>query len=128
MELQNIVKSFICASAVTEFAIVAIDANGKIVVAADATSPAVVGVAQRAASAGDSVEVCVFGLTRVIAGGALTFATTPLLAVTTDGKVKSGLTSGDYAVARVIPNINQVSAAANEQLVVLFRGPLTVNP
>ena len=127
MELQNIVKSFVCASAVTEFAIVAIDANGKIVVATDATSPAVVGVAQRAASAGDSVEVCVFGLTRVIAGGSLTFVTTPLLAVTTGGKVKSGLTSGDYAVARVMPNINQVSAAANDQLVVLFTGPTTVN-
>ena len=127
MELQNIVKSFVCASAVTEFAIVAIDANGKIAVATDATSPAVVGVAQRAASAGDSVEVCVFGLTRVIAGGSLTFVTTPLLAVTTGGKVKSGLTSGDYAVARVMPNINQTSAAANDQLVVLFTGPLTVN-
>ena len=127
MELQNIVKSFVCASAVTEFAIVAIDANGKIVVATDATSPAVVGVAQRAASAGDSVEVCVFGLTRVIAGGSLTFVTTPLLAVTTAGKVKSGLASGDYAVARVMPNINQTSAAANDQLVVLFTGPTTVN-
>jgi len=127
MELQNIVKSFICASAVTEFAIVAIDANGKIAVASSATSPAVVGVAQRAASAGDSVEVCVFGLTRVIAGGSLTFATTPLLAVTTDGKVQSGLTLGDYAVARVMPNINQVSAAANEQLVAFFFGPTTVN-
>ena len=127
MELQNIVKSFICASAVTEFALVAIDANGKIAVATDATSPAVVGVAQRAASAGDSVEVCVFGLTRVIAGGSLTFVTTPLLAVTTGGKVKSGLTSGDYAVARVMPNINQVSAAANEQLVAFFFGPTTVN-
>ena len=127
MELQNIVKSFICASAVTEFAIVAIDANGKIAVATDATSPAVVGVAQRAASAGDSVEVCVFGLTRIIAGGSLTFVTTPLLAVTTGGKVKSGLTSGDYAVARVMPNINQVSAAANEQLVAFFFGPTTVN-
>jgi hypothetical protein len=127
MELQNIVKSFICASAVTEFAIVAIDANGKIAVASDATSPAVVGVAQRAASAGDSVEVCVFGLTRVIAGGSLTFVTTPLLAVTTDGKVTSGLGSGDYAVARVMPNINQTSAAANEQLVAFFFGPTTVN-
>jgi hypothetical protein len=127
MELQNIVKSFICASAVTEFAIVAIDANGKIAVATDATSPAVVGVAQRAASAGDSVEVCVFGLTRMIAGGSLTFVTTPLLAVTTAGAVKSGLTSGDYAVARVMPNINQVSAAANEQLVAFFFGPTTVN-
>ena len=127
MELQNIVKSFICASAVTEFALVAIDANGKIAVATSATSPAVVGVAQRAASAGDSVEVCVFGLTRVIAGGSLTFLSTPLLAVTTAGKVQSGLTSGDYAVARVMPNINQVSAAANEQLMAFFFGPTTVN-
>lgn len=127
MELQNIIKSFVCASAVTEFAIVAIDANGKIAVATDATSPAVVGVAQRAASAGQTVEVCVFGLTRVIAGGSLTFVTTPLLAVTTAGKVKSGLTAGDYAVARVLPNINQTSAAANAQLLAFFFGPVTVN-
>ncbi len=127
MELQNIVKSFVCASAVTEFAIVAIDSNGKIAVATDATSPAVVGVAQRAASTGDTVEVCVFGLTRVIAGGSLTFVTTPLLAVTTAGKVKSGLTAGDYAVARVLPNINQTSAAANAQLLAFFFGPVTVN-
>jgi hypothetical protein len=47
--------------------------------------------------------------------------------VTTAGAVKSGLTSGDYAVARVLPNINQTSAAAGEQLLALFRGPLTVN-
>jgi hypothetical protein len=124
MELQNIVKSFVCASAVTEFAIVAIDSNGKVAVATDATSP---GVAQRAASAGQTVEVCVFGLTRVIAGGSLTFVTTPLLAVTTAGKVKSGLTAGDYAVARVLPNINQTSAAANAQLLAFFFGPVTVN-
>lgn len=128
MESKNIVISFVCASAVTEFAIVAIDAAGKIAVATDATSPAVVGVAQRAASAGDVVEVCVSGITRVLAGGSLTFVSTPLLAVTTGGKVKSGLTSGDYPIARVLPNINQLSAAANEQIVVLFNGPLTVNP
>ena len=73
------------------------------------------------------LEVCVFGMTRIIAGGSLTFVTTPLLAVTTGGKVKSGLTSGDYAVARVMPNINQVSAAANEQLMAFFFGPTTVN-
>jgi len=127
MDLQCIVKSFVCASAVTEFAIVAINANGKVAIAADATSPAVVGVAQRAAAAGDSVEVVIFGVTRVIAGGSLTFSTTPTLAVTTGGKVKSGLTAGDYAVARVLPNINQTSAAANEQLLALFLGPLTVN-
>jgi hypothetical protein len=47
--------------------------------------------------------------------------------VTTAGAVKSGLTSGDYAVARVLPNINQTSAAAGEQLLALFHGPLTVN-
>jgi hypothetical protein len=127
MELQNIVKSFVCASAVTEFALVAINSAGKVAIATDATSPAVVGVAQRAADAGDSVEVLIFGVTRLIAGGSLTFSSTPLLAVTTAGAVKSGLTSGDYAVARVLPNINQTSAAAGEQLLALFRGPLTVN-
>jgi hypothetical protein len=76
---------------------------------------------------GDVVEVCIFGLTRVIAGGSLTFSSTPLLAVTTGGAVKSGLTSGDYAVARVIPNVNQTSAAANAQLLAFFFGPTTVN-
>lgn len=127
MELQNIVKSFVCASAVTEFALVAINSAGKVAVATDATSPNVVGVAQRAASEGDVVEVCIFGLTRVIAGGSLTFSSTPLLAVTTGGAVKSGLTSGDYAVARVIPNVNQTGAAANAQLLAFFFGPTTVN-
>ena len=127
MQLQNIVNSFVCASAVTEFAIVAFDSAGKVAVASDATSPNVIGVAQRAASAGEVVEVCIFGLTRVIAGGSLTFSTTPLLAVTSGGAVKSGLTSGDYAVARVIPNVNQTSAAANAQLLAFFFGPTTVN-
>lgn len=77
METQNIVKSFICASAVTEFALVAFTSAGKIAVATDATSPDVIGVAQRAGSAGDAVDVVVHGLTRVIAGGSLTFATSP---------------------------------------------------
>ena len=127
MELQNIVKSFVCASAVTEFAIVAINSAGKVTVATSSTSSTVVGVAQRAAAAGEVVEVCIFGLTRVIAGGSLTFVTTPLLAVTAGGAVKSGLDSGDYAVARVIPNVNQTSAAANAQLLAFFFGPTTVN-
>jgi hypothetical protein len=47
--------------------------------------------------------------------------------VTTGGAVKSGLTSGDYAVARVIPNVNQTGAAANAQLLAFFFGPTTVN-
>jgi len=123
MQTQNIVQSFVAAEAITEFALVSIDTAGKVVITDAGTDAKCVGVAQRACSAGEVVDVVISGVTRVISAGNLTFATTPILSATTDGKVEA-VASSDYAVCRVLPNINQVSSAADEQLLVLFFGPV----
>lgn len=126
MQTQNIVESFIAAEAITEFALVSIDGNGKITITDAGTEIGCVGVAQRACSAGESVDVVVFGVTRVIASGALTFGTTPLLTGAANGQV-AAVSSSDFPVARILPNINQTSTAgAGEQLLVLFTGPSVV--
>lgn len=123
MQTQNIVQSFVAAEAITEYALVSIDANGKVTITDAGTDAKCVGVAQRACDSGDVVDVVISGVTRVISAGNLTFATTPILAATTDGKVEA-VASADYAVARVLPNINQTSSAADEQINVLFFGPV----
>ena len=126
MQTQNIVQSFVAAEAITELALVSIDANGKITITDAGTDAKCVGVAQRACDSGDTVEVVVHGTTKVVASAALTFATTPILAATTNGEVKA-VASTEYPVCRVLPNINQVSTAAQgEQFLVLFTGPVEV--
>lgn len=126
MQLQNIVQSFVAAEAITEFALVSIDGNGKVGITDVGTDIGCVGVAQRACDAGDSVDVVVFGTTRVIASAALTFSTAPILTGAANGQV-AAVTSSDYPVARILPNINQTSTAgAGEQLLVLFTGPSVV--
>ena len=117
--MNQIVKTFVCASAVTEFALVAIDSAGKIAVATDPTANTIVGVAQRAGSTGDVVDVVVFGETRVIAGGSLTLTSDTVLSVTTAGAVQAAA-STHYPVGNTLPNINQLTASANEQIVILF--------
>ena len=126
MQTQNIVQSFVAAEAITEFALVSIDGNGKVTITDAGTEIGCVGVAQRACSAGDSVDVVVFGVTRVVASAGITFNTTPLLAAAANGQV-AAVAQSDYPVARILPNINQTSTAgAGEQLLVLFTGPSVV--
>jgi hypothetical protein len=126
MQTQNIVESFVAAEAITEFALVSIDANGKITITDAGTEIGCVGVAQRACNAGDTVEVVIHGTTRVIASAALTFGTTPLLTGAANGQV-AAVTAGKYPVCRALPNINQKSTAAQgEQFLVLFTGPSVV--
>ena len=115
----NIIQSFIAASAITEFALVSIDGNGKVAVTTAATDKACVGVAQRAASAGEP---------RVIAGASITFNTASLVMATTSGNVAAHATSGNYAIGRIVPNINQTSASANDQLSIVFTGPNNLIP
>jgi len=121
----QIVNSFIAAGAITEFAAVKIDTAGKVVVAGTPTTSTVVGVAQRAASTGDAVDVVVFGETKMISSGVITFATTPRLSVAASGEVQAAAAT-HYPVARVIPNINQIASAAGEQINVLFHGPASI--
>lgn len=117
--MNQIVKTFVCASAVTEFALVAIDSAGKIAVATDPTANTIVGVAQRAGDAGDVVDVVIAGETRVIAGGSITITSSTVLAVTTAGAVQAAASS-HYPVGFSLPNINQTSVALNEQFSILF--------
>tara|TARA_R100001463_G_scaffold54788_1_gene105957 strand:+ start:456 stop:851 length:396 start_codon:yes stop_codon:yes gene_type:complete len=116
--------SFVAAEAITEYALVSVDVAGKITITDAATEDNCVGVAQRACNAGDTVEVIVYGCSRAIAGGNIAPATMNLLMATTDGKLVAfdGATS-KYAVARMIPNINQVSASSGDQIKVVFTGP-----
>ncbi len=117
--MNQIIKTFVCASAVTEFALVAIDSAGKIAVATDPTANTIVGVAQRAGDAGDVVDVVIAGETRVIAGGSITITSSTVLAVTTAGAVQAAASS-HYPVGFSLPNINQTSVALNEQFSILF--------
>jgi hypothetical protein len=123
----NIIQSFIAASAITEFALVSIDGNGKVAVTTAGSDKACVGVAQRAASAGEAVDVVISGVSRVIAGGSITF-TSSLVMATTAGNVATHATTGNYAIGRIIPNINQTSASANDQLSIVFTGPNNLIP
>lgn len=124
---NNIVQSFIAASTITEFALVSIDGNGKVAVTTAGTDKACIGVAQRGASAGEPVDVIISGVSRVIAGGSITF-TASLVMASAAGKVVTHATSGKYAIGRIIPNINQTSAAANDQLSIVFTGPNNLIP
>ena len=123
------ILSFVAAEAIPEFAIVSLNAAGKVVITDAATDANAIGVAQRACASGESVEVMIQGVTRVIAGESLTFNSTPLLAAAADGKVQACEASDTtfYQLARVLPNINQVSASAGDQIKVLFTGPNTLN-
>lgn len=123
------IKSFIAGGAITEYALVSLDADGKVQVTAIGTDKTCVGIAQRAAAAGEPVEVVIYGLSRAIAGGAITANTEPRLKCVTaaTGRVEP-VASGDFAVCRMIPNINQKSAVAGDQIQVMFLGPVVVEP
>jgi hypothetical protein len=123
------ILSFVAAEAITEYAIVSLNAAGKVVITDAATDANAIGVAQRACASGESVEVMIQGVTRVIASETITFNSTPLLAAAADGKVQPCEASDTtfYQLARVIPNVNQVSASAGDQIKVLFVGPTTLN-
>lgn len=122
------IMSFVAASAVTEFAVVSMDSAGKVAVTSAATDDKVVGVAQRAAAAGDAVEVLVHGITRIIASEAID-ETTPILSAATGGKLQP-CEAADvtfYPIARLLPNINQTQVNADEQGFVYFFGPSSLN-
>lgn len=123
---DNII-SFVAAEAITEYALVSVDTAGKIVITDAANDTRCVGVAQRACSLGDSVEVKVSGLTRVIAGNTIANSVSLIMA-DTDGKVIPHTGSTKYSIGQVIPNINQVSSAANDQILINFTGPQNLIP
>lgn len=126
MSLDN-TTTLIASEAITEFALVSVDANGKATITDASTENNCLGIAQRACSAGDAVDVILFGKSRAIAGGNIAPATMSLLMATTNGKLIAFDGSADkYAVAQIVPNINQASAVDGDQITVVFRGPSNV--
>lgn len=123
---DNII-SFVAAEAITEYALVSVDTAGKIVITDAATDRRCVGVAQRACALGDSVEVKVNGITRVVAGATIA-STVSLIMADTNGKVVTHATSGNFSIGQVLPNINQVSSAAGDQIFINFTGPQNLVP
>jgi hypothetical protein len=118
---QNIVRTFIAAGAITEFAIVSVNSDGKVVVTTAGTDVAAVGVAQRACSTGDPVDVVISGLTRVIcaASNITAFEATPRLAAAAAGTAAVAAV-GDYPDMFVQMNINQTAASSGDQITVLW--------
>ena len=123
-----ITQTFIAAGTIREYRAVSVDGNGKVVESAIGTDKAIVGIAQRAVTAGEAVDVVISGLTRAIAGGNITASTEPRLkVVTANGGKLENVAAGDFAVCRMIPNINQTTAVDNDQILVLFIGPTIVH-
>jgi len=128
---DNIV-TFIAGGAITEFALVSVNTAGKVIVTDGATAgqdSRCIGVAQRACSSGDPVDVIISGKTRVIAGA--TIANSVSLVMVKDssgGKVEAHASSGNYSIGSIIPNVNQVSSAANDQILINFTGPQNLIP
>ena len=129
MITQNIVKSFVAASTITEFDVVKFDANGKIAQCAhsDAGSTTILGIAQRGCAAGETTDVLVYGVSRakLVAIGDFAAAGAAALTVSNTGKLETA-GGGDFVVARILPNINSTASANNDQAEVLFVGPSIV--
>jgi hypothetical protein len=129
MAEQNIVKSYIAGGTITEFALVKLETDGDVVVADVATDANVIGVAQRAASSGDIVDVVVHGLTRAIVetGINLTSAVSLPVQVGATGGVDANA-SGGYGIGYLIPSKQNLNLAAGEQVEIIFNGPKTPLP
>ena len=123
---DNII-SFVAAETITEYALVSVNTAGKIVMTDAATDRRCVGIAQRACALGDSVEVKVNGISRVIAGATIADSVSLVMA-DTDGKVITHATSGNFSIGQIIPNINQVSSSAGDQVFMNFTGPQNLVP
>lgn len=121
------ILSFVAAEAITEFALVSVNTAGKVVITDAATDDRCIGVAQRACNSGDSVDVLVQGTSRVIAGATIA-NTVSLVMATTDGKVATHATTGNYSIGQILPNINQVSSSAGDQILIKFTGPNNLLP
>ena len=121
------ILSFVASEAITEFSLVSTTTDGKVKTTEAATDRRCIGVAQRACAAGDSVEVKISGATRVIAGATIANSTTLVMA-DSNGKVVTHQTQGNFSIGQILPNINQVSSSASDQILINFTGPVNLVP
>ena len=88
-----------------------------------------VGVAQIGGASGDAINVCVFGVSRVVAGGTITAGTNFFVMPGTGGKAYAYDGAGANAqiiAGRFLPNVANTAASANEEVEILVSVSLGV--
>ena len=129
MAEQNIVKSYIAGGTITEFALVKLATDGDIEVAGASDGVNIIGVAQRAASTGDIVDVVVHGLTRAVIDTAIDLTSAVALPVQCgDNGHLDANASGGYGIGYLIPAKANLALASGEQVEIIFNGPKTPLP
>ena len=123
MSLNNhaIYKTFIAAASITALTLVKLDNAGKVTPCTAATDIPV-GVAQLSGASGDAINVCISGVSRVVAGGTITAGTDFFVMPGTAGKVYAydGSAGSTQIIAgRFLPNVANTAASANEEIEIL---------
>jgi hypothetical protein len=119
---QSIYKSFIAGGSITAFQLVKLNNAGKVVVCT-ASTDVPVGVSQLSVSSGEVTNVCILGLTRVIAGEAITAGTDYFVMPGLAGRVyayASGGAGEQIAAGRYLANDVNTAGADGEQIEILF--------
>ena len=130
MSLNNhaIYKTFIASASISALTLVKLDSDAK-VTPCTASTDIPVGVAQIAGASGDAINVCVFGVSRVIAGGTITAGTNFFIMPGTGGKAYAydGAGASTQIIAgRFLPNVANTAASANEEVEILVSVSLGV--
>ena len=130
MSLNNhaIYKTFIASASITALTLVKLDSDAK-VTPCTASTDIPVGVAQLAGASGDAINVCISGVSRVVAGGTITAGTHFFVQPGTAGKVYAydGTGANTQIIAgRFLPNVANTAASANEEIEILFNVSLGV--
>ncbi len=130
MSLNNhaIYKTFIASASITALTLVKLDSDAK-VTPCTASTDIPVGVAQLAGASGDAINVCISGVSRVVAGGTITAGTHFFVQPGTAGKVYAydGTGASTQIIAgRFLPNVANTAASANEEIEIFFNVSLGV--
>ena len=130
MSLNNhaIYKTFIASASITALTLVKLDSDAK-VTPCTASTDVPVGIAQLAGASGDAINVCISGVSRVVAGGTITAGTHFFVQPGTAGKVYAydGTGASTQIIAgRFLPNVANTAASANEEIEIFFNVSLGV--
>ena len=123
MSLNNhsVYKTFIASASITALTLVKIDSDAK-VTPCTASTDIPVGVAQLSGASGDAINVCISGVSRVVAGGTITAGTDFFVMPGTAGKAYAYGGSGantQIIAGRFMPNVANTAASANEEVEIL---------
>ena len=130
MSLNNhaIYKTFIASASITALTLVKQDSDAK-VTPCTASNDTPIGVAQISGASGDAINVCVSGISRVVAGGTITSGTHFFVMPGLAGKVYAydgSAESTQIIAGRFLPNVANTAASANEEIEILVKVSLGV--